>query len=724
MFIPKPGKDSYDSANAFRPISLTSFVMKTMEKILDRNIRDEVLSTAPLHLKQFAYQQGKSTDSALQTLVKMIKDSFEKKEILLCNFVDIEGAFNKVSFESVQLELIERNVDEASIKWITSMLRCRSTISKIGSTETKVLSTKGFPQGGILSPLLWSLIADSFLKQMVQERAEVIGFADDFVVCIKGKFGSVVSDRMQQVNRSMETWCNSKGLNINASKTTLVAFTKQRLERTRLRSLRLFGELVAIVNEVKYLGLILDSKLTWNSHLDYVVQKATNSLWMCRSMIGNTWSPSPKMALWMYKAIVRPMISYGASVWWSKTLETTTQNKLNKLQRLAMLICTRSMRSTPTVALEKLVGLTPLHLWIQHEAMCAQYRFIVSDKPEINQLIDRALQRRWATKEILDISLSDSMTPRYVFNRNFNIDIIDRQRWVENDIVLPNDAIVWYTDGSKMQNGGCGAFEVSSNQRISTSLGKYVTVFQAEVYAIELAARTSLIKNYEGKQIFILSDSQAALRAFQSNSISSKLVSSCYDVLTSIAQDNTVSLMWVPGHQGVEGNEAADTLAREGALRSFIGPEPFCGIAISSIKTAIFEWLIDQASIYWNRQQIADHSRLFVPGLMNRRTRSLMNMSVRKVRVLVAFLTGHARVQKHLHRMGIRGSSICRICHEEEETAMHILCDCKGLASRRNTIFGCHLGLMQPTEFLDLDLDEIYRFLKGIRIVKEEYFLD
>jgi hypothetical protein len=55
-FIPRPGKSDYTEAKAYRPISLSSFLLKTMEKIVDRHIRDGALRFQPLHLNQHAYE--------------------------------------------------------------------------------------------------------------------------------------------------------------------------------------------------------------------------------------------------------------------------------------------------------------------------------------------------------------------------------------------------------------------------------------------------------------------------------------------------------------------------------------------------------------------------------------------------------------------------------------------------------------------------------------------
>jgi hypothetical protein len=98
-------------------------------------------------------------------------------------------------------------------------------------------------------------------------------------------------------------------------------------------------------------------------------------------------------------------------------------------------------------------------------------------------------------------------------------------------------------------------------------------------------------------------------------------------------------------------------------------------------------------------------------------------MSVVQVRVLVAFLTGHARVLKHLRKMNLSNTDLCRICEAETETAQHILCECSGLENRRRRYFGSLNSQLNPTALFRFQLHTIYDFLKGIGIVKEEYNL-
>ena len=70
VFIPKPGKDTYDTPKNFRPISLSSFLMKTLEKVIDYFLTEE--GTKEYHPNQHAYRKGHSTDTALHQMVSKI----------------------------------------------------------------------------------------------------------------------------------------------------------------------------------------------------------------------------------------------------------------------------------------------------------------------------------------------------------------------------------------------------------------------------------------------------------------------------------------------------------------------------------------------------------------------------------------------------------------------------------------------------------------------------
>ena len=101
-------------------------------------------------------------------------------------------------------------------------------------------------------------------------------YADDICLLAVGKFPNTVSGLIQWALHTVELWCGGLGLLVNPDKTGLVAFTRKR-KRTGFFESHLFGKTVQRSMSVKYLGMILDSRLTWKEHVDVKVKKAQNS---------------------------------------------------------------------------------------------------------------------------------------------------------------------------------------------------------------------------------------------------------------------------------------------------------------------------------------------------------------------------------------------------------------------------------------------------------------
>jgi hypothetical protein len=99
-FIPKPGKLDYTEAKAYRPISLSSFLLKILKKLVESHIRDDSLREYLLHRNQHAYQIGKSTETVLHNVVTLIENAIEYCDITLGAFFYIEGAFDRTSFDT------------------------------------------------------------------------------------------------------------------------------------------------------------------------------------------------------------------------------------------------------------------------------------------------------------------------------------------------------------------------------------------------------------------------------------------------------------------------------------------------------------------------------------------------------------------------------------------------------------------------------------------------
>lgn len=110
--------------------------------------------------------------------------------------------------------------------------------------------------------------------------------------------------------------------------------------------------------------------------------------------------------------------------------------------------------------------------------------------------------------------------------------------------------------------------------KLAIPWGKYSSIFQAEVFAINLYAEIILRKIPINQHIAICSDSQVALKAISSRTIKSQMVWECVKKLKKLGERNKVRLLWVPGHTAIEGNKIADKLANQTASTPPTGPEP------------------------------------------------------------------------------------------------------------------------------------------------------
>ena len=141
VFIPKPGKSCKCGPRDFRPISLTSFLLKTMERLVDRYLGDEILVHKPLHPNQHAYHTGKSVDTALHQLVLRVEKALDRREMALGVLLDIEGAFNSTSYNSICAA-----VDQTIIRWIRDTLEGRHATAILGDTSVSIAVSRGCPQ--------------------------------------------------------------------------------------------------------------------------------------------------------------------------------------------------------------------------------------------------------------------------------------------------------------------------------------------------------------------------------------------------------------------------------------------------------------------------------------------------------------------------------------------------------------------------------------------------
>jgi hypothetical protein len=235
----------------------------------------------------------------------------------------------------------------------------------------------------------------------------------------------------------------------------VIPFTRKR-DLRGLKEPTLSGHKLQLAAEVKYLGLTLDKGLTWKTQLENVINKAYRAFWTCKGTFGKTWGLKPKVLHWIYIMIIRPILTYGAMVWWTRVNYNVRRMELNKLQRLACLAITGAMKTTPTAAMEVLLGLPPLHVVIEAVAQAGIYRLICNQQWRPRSTNYGHAKKSWdMEQESIHLMGTDRMIPRYVFHKPFKVHLSSKHEWQNGFNPDNKGGLVWYTDGSMTNEGTC-----------------------------------------------------------------------------------------------------------------------------------------------------------------------------------------------------------------------------------------------------------------------------
>jgi hypothetical protein len=117
---------------------------------------------------------------------------------------------------------------------------------------------------------------------------------------------------MEHTLKMTYRWCKTEGLVVNPQKSNIMIFTKKHKPKA-IEPLRFKGQEIVFTNTVKYLGVLLDHKLNWKQHIDKR-KKFYSSVWVCKEPWAKLGGINPKLALWMYNAILLPKLLYASVV--------------------------------------------------------------------------------------------------------------------------------------------------------------------------------------------------------------------------------------------------------------------------------------------------------------------------------------------------------------------------------------------------------------------------
>ena len=312
--LAKPGKDDYAMPKAYRPISLTPFFFKLLERVCAWNICETALRKNPLHKRQHAYRVGRSTESAISQVLNEIEKGMNEKSYTLSTFIDISAAFDKLDPYKATNALRKGGVDAGITEWYLDYLTERYAHIEIKEVKSIRKITVGCPQGGVLSTILWNISFDSMLRLFKNSGVICIGYADDGSLIINGHHLHDMYKDMNIALQKCKEWAVEFGLDLSPSKTNYMLFTRKKAKTYKKQipkeGIRIGSEEIERVTSVKYLGLTIEHTLSWSEHINNKCDQARKTIFRLRNFIGKTWGPSPEMVHYAYTSCIRPILSY------------------------------------------------------------------------------------------------------------------------------------------------------------------------------------------------------------------------------------------------------------------------------------------------------------------------------------------------------------------------------------------------------------------------------
>ena len=258
VFLPKPGKENYFEVKSFRMITLTSFQLKWLERLILYHLNDDITLQARLSTAQYGFRAGVSTETALHEFVRRVEYCLAKKKTALGIFLDIVGAFDNITFRGIAAALRGLGVSSVLITWIENMMEHRTIQVELQGETVKREVVKGNPQGGILSPFLWNCVLNTLLTELRNRGFYVQAYADDLAVLISGTDTLWIRGMAQKALNIAAEWANKQELQFSSKKTEIVPFTQKR--KPFPGNLWMNGKQLEISKEAKLLGVTLDSK--------------------------------------------------------------------------------------------------------------------------------------------------------------------------------------------------------------------------------------------------------------------------------------------------------------------------------------------------------------------------------------------------------------------------------------------------------------------------------
>lgn len=702
--IPKPGKDHTNPTN-YRPIALTSCLCKTMERMINDRLVWFLESNSLITSYQTGFRKNKCTTDHLVRLETYIRNAFIKKEHLVAVFFDLEKAYDTTWKYGILKDLHDFGLKGHLPNFIANFLSNRNFKVRIGSTLSDTYKQEqGVPQGSILSPTLFNIKINSIVKCLNETDCSL--YVDDFVMFYKSKNMETIEQKLQQCLNKLEDWANENGFKFSKIKTQCVHFCQLRGLHPD-PNLTIYGSQIPVVEEVKFLGLIFDKKLTFIPHINYLRTKCLKALNILKVLSNTNWGSDCPVLINLYRSLIRSKLDYGSIVYGSA--RKSYLKKLDTIHHQGLRLALGAFRTSPVESLY--AETNEPSLYIRREKLSLQYTTKLAANPKnpafncvfepknkivygnspsaikplglrikpllVEAKIDTTIiqENKLLNKEpwtlttpniILDLHLYEnkkSETSPDIFKTKF-LEIKSKYK----------DYISIYTDGSKrLEKVACAA--VTHTKSSTVRLPDDSSIFSAETQAIDLAL--SLITVNENDKFIIFSDSLSVLTSLKQPNHSNPLIQQTFRRYISISSSKTVVFCWIPSHINIRGNDEADFLAKSALDLPITNSK----IPHTDLKSNIRKYVDSKCQINWDKQ-VGNKLHEIKPIFSSTyRTKLNRKEQVRLTRCRI----GHTWIT-HSYILNAEEQPICIPC-DEIFTVKHFLLHCADLIFTRNAYF-------------------------------------
>ena len=598
--ILKQGKDGTDALH-YRPIALTSCVCKLLESMVNRRLVWFLENTGFFDIAQCGFRKNRSTIDHIVSLDTAVRQSFASKQHTFAVLFDIEKAYDTAWRHAILDKLRNAGIRGHMGYFLANFIRERSYRVRIGSTlSNSFIQESGVPQGSVLSVTLFGVLINDICCSLPPNVRRSL-FVDDFAIWVSSSTSLSAQRQLQLCINSLTKWSLSNGFKFSTEKTVCIHFCR----RTRYCpdiTLRMYQQRIPLRDEVTFLGVTLDKRLSYGPHIARLKDKCTVRMNILKVTSRMSYGADRTTLLRLYRSLIRSVIDY-ASIAYDGALDSTKQ-PLDSVHHACIRIATGAFRTSRRSSLLVDAGEHPLDLRRKRLSMIYACKIKQNpNHPAHDWIFDRTLTDRlsltrrsssralclrahsWLENAEIDLN---SLSTRYVGKvepwrrRRFYCDLSllqhsksstvahELKQYALEKLDSYNEFRSFFTDGSKGPEGvGCAFISGTVVRRFK--LPDIASVYISELYAIYQALKH--IRRHEYSRCLIVTDSASSAMALRSQTDTSALVTRILELLTNIySEGSEVKLLWVPSHIGIEGNEKADEAARAAVHSSCVRP--------------------------------------------------------------------------------------------------------------------------------------------------------